>query len=295
MPQPGTVSDDPGSWVAVRVDVAADAADAVGNFLFESGAPAVLVRDDAAPGRAALEATVRAADAAGVVAAVGRYLASLAAMMVDVPAGTLTTAPVADVDWAAEARTHHRPVAVGRRLLVAPPWQVPPAAGRLVLVLEPGMAFGTGQHGSTRGCLEAIEALVDAGNVATALDVGTGSGLLAMALARLGVARVVALDVDAAVLPIARANLGDGGGVRLLAGTVRAVRGRFDLVVANLLADVLVAAAEDLAAVVGPAGALVVSGLLAEQAPAVERAFGGFHRAGAYVVDGWTTLTLVRA
>ena len=130
-----------------------------------------------------------------------------------------------------------------------------------MLVIEPGMAFGTGQHATTRGCLEAIEAAVVAGHVGSALDVGTGSGILALALARLGVPRVVALDVDPAVLPLARENLARNGApqVLLFAGTAAAVRGRFDLVVANLLADTLIDEAPALAAAVGggrPARAL---------------------------------------
>src|SRR6185369_212443 len=131
-------------------------------------------------------------------AALERWLASLSGVEPRATDVRIETAAVADVDWAALAREHHVPVLVGRRILVAPPWNVPAAPGREVLVIEPGMAFGTGQHATTRNCLEAIETLVTDGGIASALDVGTGSGVLAAALSRLGVARVVALDVDAA-------------------------------------------------------------------------------------------------
>src|SRR4029077_2311524 len=151
---------------------------------------------------------------------------------------------------------HHRPLVIGRRLLVAPPWDVPDAPDREVLVIEPGMAFGTAQHDTTRTCLEEIETAVAERQVRSALDVGTGSGVLAMALARLGVPRVVAFDLDAGVLPLARENLArnGAGAVLLAAGTVEAVRGRFDLVVANLLADALIDEASALAATVAPGG-----------------------------------------
>src|SRR5206468_1583797 len=114
--------------------------------------------------------------------------------------------------------------------------------------------------------------------VRSGLDVGTGSGVLALALARLGVKRVVALDTDPAVVPLARANLARNGAARvaLLAGPLAAVRGRFDLVVANLLADAIVAEAGALARAVGPGGRLVVSGLAAEQLPAVRAAYPGW-------------------
>jgi len=179
---------------------------------------------------------------------------------------------------------------------VAPPWDVPRPAGREVLVIEPGMAFGTGQHATTRACLEAIEAAVGTGHVRSALDVGTGSGVLALALARLGVERVVALDTDPAVVPLARANLARNGAARvaLLAGPLAAVRGRFDLVVANLLADAIVAEAGALARVVGPGGRLVVSGLVAEQLPAVRAAYPGWRVAETRAEGAWRTLTLVR-
>jgi ribosomal protein L11 methyltransferase len=158
------------------------------------------------------------------------------------------------------------------------------------------MAFGTGQHATTRACLEAIEAAVGTGQVRSALDVGTGSGVLALALARLGVERVVALDTDPAVVPLARANLARNGATRvaLLAGPLAAVRGRFDLVVANLLADAIVAEAGALARAVGPGGRLVVSGLAAEQLPAVRAAYAGWRVAETRAEGAWRTLTLVR-
>jgi ribosomal protein L11 methyltransferase len=173
---------------------------------------------------------------------------------------------------------------------------VPDVRGRIVLVVEPGMAFGTGQHTTTRACLEEIEVLAGTGVVDSALDVGTGTGVLAAALARLGVPRVVAIDCDQGVLPIARATLArnDGAGVCLAAATVDAVRARFDLVVANLLADALVADAPSLARAVSPGGRLVVSGLLAEQVAAVLAAFPGWRITSVRGDDPWRTLRLER-
>jgi ribosomal protein L11 methyltransferase len=244
-----------------------------------------------------IEAHFPATVAADVEAALRRYLASLAELG---PAGdldwTIETAPVPPVDWAALARRHHRPHRIGRRFVVAPPWETPDAPDRIRLVIEPGMAFGTGQHGSTAGALEALEARLDAHPVATALDAGTGSGILALALARLGVPRVVAFDVDPAVLPIARANLAANGvaGVALVAGTLGALRGRFDLVVANILADVLIVEAPAFAAAVAPGGALVLSGLLSAQAPGVAAAYPGWRVADVRRHGEWDTLTLER-
>jgi len=287
----------PAAWITLRVEVAAEIADAVANFLIEAGASGVLTEADGTDAtRTRLAAPVPAAAGPQAVTALERYLASLGELVPAARGATLATLPVPEVDWDALWRRHHRPVAVGRRLLVAPPWDVPRAPGREVLVIEPGMAFGTGQHATTRGCLEAIESAVEAGGVRSALDVGTGSGVLAIALARLGVERVVALDVDRAVVPLARANLALNGAARvaLLAGPLAALRGRFDLVVANLLAEAIVAEAGALAGAVAPRGRLVLSGLLAEQLPAVHAAHPGWRVVETRAEAGWRTLTLRR-
>jgi ribosomal protein L11 methyltransferase len=277
------------AWTAVTVEVEPSLAEAVTNFLFELGAAGVLT-EESASGGARLEGAFHATEQARVAEALERYLASLGG------SGSIHTAPVAPVDWTEIFRRHHRPVTIGHRLLVAPPWDVPAAPGREVLVIEPGMAFGTGQHETTRGCLEAIETTVATKRVTSALDVGTGSGILALALARLGVARVVAVDVDRAVLPLARANLiaNRAPAVHLVAGTTAAVRGRFDLVVANLLAKTVVDEAPALARVVAIAGHLVLSGILEEQVPDVLAAYPGW-RVDTSRGDGeWRTLGLVR-
>jgi len=283
-------------WSTVCAEIDADLAEVVANFLVEEGA-AGLVESDGADGRVRLEAAMRDAACAQAADGLAAYLSRLAALYPAARPATIATAAVEALDWAAVARSHHRPVAIGRRLLVAPPWDVPAAPGREVLVIEPGMAFGTGQHATTRGCLEAIEAAVDAGGVTSALDVGTGSGILALALARLGVPRVVAIDDDPQVLPVARENLARNGAARVevSGGTAAGLDGRFDLVVANLLADILVREADALRARTADGGGLVVAGLLESQAEAVVAAYPGWLVADDYREEGWCTLVLRRA
>jgi ribosomal protein L11 methyltransferase len=281
------------AWMTLRVEVAAEVAEGVAAFLVDEGAPGLV--EEKTAGRVRLEAPLPAVDLERVVQALERYLASLATLEPAARRATLARAALPTVDWAEQARRHHRPVAVGRRLLVAPPWEIPPGRGREVLVVEPGMAFGTGRHPTTRGCLEAIEAEVGAGAVTSALDVGTGSGILALALARLGVPHVVALDADPAVLAVAGATLArNRAAVHLLAGTVHALRARFDLVVANLLADTLRAEAAALEEVVRPGGRLVLSGLLEGQAGGVAGAYPAWRVRASRASAGWTTLTLER-
>ena len=290
-------------WLLLRVDAPAALAEACANFLLEHGAPGLETRDadgspDAPPaGMTRIDAPLPAAIHATVRDALAGYVTSLATLEPRAAEVVVGTFPVPTVDWDAVYRHHHRPLLVGTRLLVAPPWAVPTASDREILVIEPGMAFGTGQHATTRGCLEAIEAIVLAGRVARALDVGTGSGILALALVRLGVSRVVALDLDPAALSVARENFARNAAPRvgLVAGTAAAVRGPFDLVAANLLADAVVAEAEALGAAVAPRGNLVLSGLLDTQVPRVLAAYDGWRVVARHGAEGWATLTLVRA
>jgi ribosomal protein L11 methyltransferase len=286
-------------WRVVRIDVAEHLADALASFLEDEGVSALLTEvhaSDAAappPGRALLEAHVGIERERPLLAALARWLESLGTIEPAAADVHIATAPLAPVDWEAAFRLHHRPLPIGHRLLVAPPWDVPEAPGREVLVIEPGMAFGTGQHETTRTCLEEIETAVAERRVLSALDVGTGSGVLAMALARLGVPRVLALDLDARVLPLARENLVRNGAedVMLAAGTVGSVRTRFDLVVANLLADVLIDEASALGAAVAPGGRLIVSGILDTQADTVAAA-SPLRRTATRAAGPWRTLRL---
>jgi ribosomal protein L11 methyltransferase len=287
-------------WVAVHIALPDDAAEAIANFLFEQGVGAVVDDADFSPeprpaSPRVMEVHLPAADAAAIVDSLRDYAVALAQFDPTLGPIRIETAAVPPTDWEATYRAHHRPLAIGERLLVAPPWDVPAAAGREILVIEPGMAFGTGQHPTTRACLEELEHAIGTRHVRTVLDVGTGTAILAAAAARLGVPRVVGVDVDAATLPVARATCdrNRAAHVLLAAGSAAAVRGEYDLVLANLLADVLIADAPALRARTAAAGRLVVSGILAEQVEQVAAAFAPW-RVDFVRADGpWRTLRLV--
>jgi ribosomal protein L11 methyltransferase len=208
---------------------------------------------------------------------------------------------VADADWAAAWREHFRPVVVGRTLLVAPPWEMPVASDRVVLAIEPGRAFGTGHHGTTAGCLELLESLVAADRPARAIDVGTGSGILAIAAARLGVTDVLACDMDSDAVAAAEVNAARNG----VAGRVRVVAADAatlvvepaPLVLANLLAAAHHALASRYRGLVSRGGALVLGGLLDAEADDVTAALAahGFRREAARSLEGWTSLALRHA
>jgi ribosomal protein L11 methyltransferase len=285
--------------VAVRVEVPEAAVDAVTNFLFENGAAAVVddVRFESATSDLSarqMEAHVPADSAAALLASLRSYADALTAMDASFGPIVVNTSPVPPTDWEAVFRAHHRPVAIGAQLLVAPPWDVPEAGGREVIVVDPGMAFGTGQHPTTRTCLEELEALVAARSIGSVLDVGTGTGILAAAAARLGVTRVVAIDIDRTAMPVARDTLRRNGAacVRLVAGGLDAVGGRYDLVLANLLADTLIAEATALMERTAPAGLVVASGILEQQADAVAAAFRPWRVLHVRADGPWRTLRL---
>lgn len=231
------------------------------------------------------------ADREAVEARVAGWLAELA----DGAPPALAWGEEAVQDWVTAGQDLFGPIPVGRRLIVLPEWTPPGAeGGRLPVRIRPGAGFGTGAHPTTMACLEAVERLLDAQPHASVLDVGTGSGILAFAAARLGATRVVGLDTDPDALANARANreINELPGVELVLGGVETVRGPFDLVVANLLANVIVDRMPEFARVLAPAGRLVLSGLLTSQGDRVEAALAaGKLAATAYDARaGWLTL-----
>ena len=288
------------AYVEVVVDVGDDAAEALTNFLWEQGAVGV-VEETLLAGPARLRAFFPVTEATDALAVrVDAYVAGLRALgLAAGPRARL--APLADADWAAAWREHFRPIAVGNTLLIAPPWETPIASDRLVLSIEPGRAFGTGHHGTTAGCLELLEAIVTAERPARALDLGTGSGILAIAAARLGVADVLACDSDPDAITAA-------GGNAALNGVADCVRAEVadvatlavepaPLVLANLLAAAHRAFAARYTTLVAAGGVLVAGGLLDAEADGVAHALAahGFHREAARSLEGWTSLALRHA
>jgi ribosomal protein L11 methyltransferase len=167
------------------------------------------------------------------------------------------------------------------------------------VVLDPGMAFGTGTHPTTSLCLAALSELLSVRHGAAVLDVGTGSGLLAIAAAKLGAGRVAGNDNDPVAVAVARENAArNGAAVELTTDPVPALRGPFDVVVANILANTLVELAPQLAAQLAPGGVVLLSGILAPQEEEVRAAYlaqGLARLSGGDRRDGeWSLLALAR-
>jgi ribosomal protein L11 methyltransferase len=263
-------------------------ADLVSALLFESGATAVVVSElprlklrTYLPDDATLEAKLTR---------VRTYLGALRSMGLDPGPSKVVARPFHDRGWAMRWKEFFRPVRIGRRLVITPSWDA--FAGRkgdIVVTLDPGMAFGTGQHPTTKMCLELLEAAMQEFTIHSTrlternvrepavLDLGTGSGLLAIAALRLGAATVLALDTDRVACRIASENIRQNGGdgrIVVKQGSLDAAgRRTFDLILANLTAEPLISLAPRLARSLRGRGRLITSGILASEEERVAAIF----------------------
>jgi ribosomal protein L11 methyltransferase len=277
-----------------------EVAEALTNFLWELGALGV-VEEQVAGGAPTLRAFFPAhSEASALAARVRTYADGLRALGFEAPDAPTVTA-LADADWGEAWRAHFRPLPIGTRFLVVPPWEsAAREAGRLTLVIEPARAFGTGHHATTAGCLVQLEKIVASEAPASAIDLGTGSGILAIAAACLGVARVLAVDEDPDAVSAARANAalnGVAGCISCRVADAAVVTGEpAPLVLANLLSAAHLRLAPSYARQVAPDGRVVLGGLLDAEAPTVAAELGhhGFDGADVTSIDGWTTLALRR-
>lgn len=218
------------------------------------------------------------------------------------PVGRIERLP--DQDWVAIVQSGLQPVRAGGFFIHGSHDRHKARFERHAIEIDAGRAFGTAHHGTTQGCLTAIGMLAACQPVRTVLDVGTGSGILAIAAAKACRADVIATDIDPVAVSVARENVLKNGAqdrVRCLCGKDTAHRTigtvpRFDLIVANILAEPLMALSRDLCALARPGGAIVLSGLLDEQAAAV---FARYRSMGCRLqkrlsIEAWTTLILRR-
>lgn len=201
---------------------------------------------------------------------------AMALLIENIPDAIARCEAAPDEDWTEKWKTLVRATRAGR-VWVGPSWLVSEAGDAPVrVVIDPGMAFGTGDHPTTAMCLEALDEALAAKPGASVLDVGTGSGVLAIAARKLGAGTIVGNDIDRDAVRIAQENaaLNHAAGLDITERPVERIAGRFDLVAANLFANVLCLLAPRIVAKTAPGGRLLLSGILVEQAPEVLAAYG---------------------
>jgi ribosomal protein L11 methyltransferase len=195
--------------------------------------------------------------------------------------GKISVGRVAREDWTESWKRHFKPIEIGSRLLIKPSWiKRPTKKNQAVVVLDPGLSFGTGNHPTTAFCLRQLVACRKAGEAQAVLDIGTGSGILAIAAAKLGYAPVCAMDFDPEAVRVARENARQNGVMKLLqisrqdiTKLPRRSRAKYDIICANLISTLLLAEMERILSRLRTGGTLVMAGILKEEFLEIQQAW----------------------
>jgi ribosomal protein L11 methyltransferase len=273
-------------WLSLTLQVDAAAAERFTQALLDAGAQSVSLENP--------QGTLQAVGAlVGINVDAGALVrhAARAAGLEGAPA--FRTDQLEDQDWVLQSQAQFAPLEIGARLWIGPSWHAPPTDGRAVVRLDPGLAFGTGSHPTTRLVLRFLERRLAGGE--GVLDYGCGSGILAIAAAKLGAARVDAVDIDPQALEITAAN------ARANRAAVRASRPEtlapklYDVVVSNILAQPLIMLAPLLAARTAPEGRIALAGVLEEQAFEVAAHYAAWFDIRMSSIDeGWGLIEGIR-
>lgn len=290
-------SEEISGWLEIALDVHPTAHEALGAFFFDLGCQGVISQGfHDRVFRAYLPLSL---DSEDVRAGIQAFLMRLGEIFPEARSPKISFEIVENRDWDRVWRSHYRPLRVSEKLLVIPAWEPPPSPFEGVLLrIDPGPAFGTGEHPTTRMCLRAVEQCADR-PAWTMLDVGTGSGILAVCGAKLGAGRVLALDNDPEALRWAERNIAlneVAGSIRLSSEPLSDVDERFTVVAANLVLDSILELMPLLCRAVEPGGRLILSGILDEQAARVRHALRdtGFSEAREVLEEEWVCLTAER-
>jgi len=213
--------------------------------------------------------------------------------------GEIELVGVNEEDWANSWKQYYKPLKIGGRIVICPAWEkYEPAEGELVIRMDPGMAFGTGTHETTRLVIRLLEKYTRAG--CRMLDVGTGTGILAICAARLGAETCRAYDIDPTAVRVARENIKDSGLANVTCDQSDLLRqvslegGRYDLVCANIVADIIIRMTPDVGQYLKDDGVLLASGIIAERCDDVINCFErhGFEIVECLTDNGWCGLAV---
>lgn len=296
-------------WIEIIIEVAREQAEPLSDALMDAGALSVSVEDadegtvNEKPifGEPGMEPDEAAWDRSRVVALAEKdsdhraIVAEAAAAigLAEVPSHTVRT--VEEQDWVRLTQSQFAPIHIGKNIWVVPSWHDAPDPAALVLELDPGLAFGTGSHPTTRLCMEWLEAHAPANK--TVLDYGCGSGILAMVASKLGARSVIGVDIDPQAIESAHFNAERNQCQIEFAlpeafGEAHPASEKFDVVVANILSSPLKLMAPMLAGRVAAGGSLILSGVLARQAEEVAAAYAPFIRLSVWAEhEGWVALS----
>ena len=283
----------------ITVPTSAETSEGLTNFLWELGALGVVEEESPLSPPRLRAFFPDSASSTELAASVKMYADGLRALGFPTAEGAVEIAPLLEEAWASAWQQSFPPRAVGRRLWVKPPWETTDAPGRVAVVIEPGRAFGTGHHGSTEGCLALLDEAMADTRPDRVLDIGTGTGILAVAAVVLGAGSIVALDVDPDAIAAARVNAsrnGCAGRVELLMAGPESLRGvpPFPLILANLLAHTHLALAPHYRRLAAPGGAVILGGILEQEDTGVIAALeaAGFAPLERLVIEGWSSLLM---
>ena len=281
-------------WAQVTITTSQEASDAVANYLFERDATGIEIKDTLSSNSPSvtLISYFPTDDLIGErVQDLREFLASLIQAGIDTQPAKISLTCIEEDNWSEQWRSAFPPQKIGKRLVIAPTWDdIVPEPSEVLIRLDPGMAFGTGQHPTTQLALELLEATIKDSDVVA--DIGTGSGILAIAAAKLGAKRVDAVDLDATTIPIAQSNiqlngvgpvirLYQGNGLNVLerqmpstpsekTGTSDLPLAKYPLILANILTKVLLPMIPICPKFLEPAGHLILSGIMTTETQQIE-------------------------
>ena len=287
-------------WAEVACEVPAAMVDRLSEFLVECSGGGVSIENlsldtfsldtvEDSPIKTVKAYILADAELEDKVAEIAAFLASVGPEFPDFAFRAPAVGYLKEEDWANNWKVHFKPSHIGTRLVIKPTWEEYAAQeGEIIIELDPGMAFGTGTHPTTRLCLESLERIFyreppfDAdrqGVPADILDVGTGSGVLAVAAVKMGAGRVLGVDIDPGAVEVARQNLEQNradNAARVSCEPLAEIAGTFDIVLANILAEELVRLAGELVGKLRTGGVLILSGILTEKEELVTAGFSPF-------------------
>ena len=266
-------------WIELQIEIPLPLLEPVANFLIEEGSPGVTQEELKGVRKGRSERLLSYFAGRSMIklrSKVEAYLHSLGLRKRS--HFRLRTRIIPNENWGEAWKANFKPLRISPGIIVKPPWEeYISESAKVVLEIDPGMAFGTGHHPSTRMCLQALERLIPGfPQPPSILDVGTGSGVLAIAAQKLGAQRVLALDIDPVAIESALKNAAANqivGNLEFRLGSLKGLRRVFDIVVANLLPQEILQMAPSLAKRISPRGYLIISGILGRQKQEIASAF----------------------